>query len=92
MSFKIIFTSDGEYHALDQVREVMPEAVFPCFKAGLLRQAADPLKLAQPAILPRPDRGKMLYSYECDHEGTRYWFRPYFHYGEEEDTMIIDEV
>lgn len=49
MSFKIIFTSDGEYHALDQVREVMPEAVFPCFKAGLLRQAADPLKLAQPA-------------------------------------------
>lgn len=34
----------------------------------------------------------MFFSYACDHEGTRYWFRPYFHYGQEEDTIIIDDV
>ena len=98
MSFKIIFTSDGDFHALDEVRAVMPQSVFPCFKAGLLRLAEDPVGLGERAYYPHLDEEgvkdafTLFYTFHCDSGGRRYWFRPYFHFDEDEASIVVDNV
>ena len=98
MSYKIIFTTDREFHALDEVRAVMPTSVLPCFKAGLLRLSEDPVQLGKRACYPRvteegvKDAFRFFYSFHCDSGAHRYWFRAFFHFDEDEASIIIDDV